>query len=76
MKYCSSKDINDHIKKLMKEGWSFKWGGKHGKLLPPSGKIVITVSKSPSDRYAFLNFKRDVRHALSTSRQVASTLDH
>lgn len=65
MKYCSSKDINDHIKKLLKQGWSFKWGGKHGRLLTPNGKAAITVSSSPSDRCAFLNFKRDVKHLTS-----------
>lgn len=62
MKYCSSKDINSYIKKLLNQGWSFKCGGKHGRLLPPNRKIAITVSRSPSDRYAFLNFKRDVKH--------------
>ena len=65
MKYCSSKDINNHIKTLLKQGWSFKWGGKHGRLLPPNGKLAITVSKSPSDRCAFLNFKRDINHIIS-----------
>lgn len=65
MKYCSSKDINNHIKKLLKQGWLFEWGGKHGKLLPPNGRPAITVSKSPSDRCAFLNFKRDVKQMIS-----------
>jgi hypothetical protein len=66
MKYCSCKEINALVKALVQDGWSFCRGGKHGKLLEPSGKFVLTVPSSPSDHRAFLNFKRDVRHVLSS----------
>lgn len=53
------------VKVLVREGWLFCRGGKHGKLRGPSGKLTLTVPNSPSDHRAFLNFKRDVHHALS-----------
>jgi hypothetical protein len=66
MKYCSCKEINALVKMLVREGWLFFRGGKHGKLRRPSGKVTLTVPNSPSDHRAFLNFKRDVHHALSS----------
>lgn len=64
MKYCSCKDINSLVRVLVRQGWSFGWGGKRGKLRMPSGKYTLTVPTSPSDHRAFLNFKRDVQHAM------------
>ena len=65
MKYCSCKKINALVKALVRQGWSFCRGGKHGKLRIPRGKFTLTVPSSPSDHRAFLNFSRDVHHALS-----------
>ena len=64
MKYCACKDINSLVRTLVRQGWSFGRGGKHGKLRMPSGKYTLTVPTSPSDHRAFLNFKRDVQHAM------------
>jgi hypothetical protein len=63
MKYCTCKDIDDLVKSLIRQGWRFHRGGKHGRLLAPDGKRTLTVPCSPSDRCAFLNFRRDVRKA-------------
>lgn len=64
MKYCATKEIDHFIKNLIKEGWSFRWGGKHGRLSSPNGKTKLSVPCTPSDRRAFLNFTRDVRRAI------------
>jgi hypothetical protein len=66
MKYCSVKEINTLVKVLIQQGWSFRWGGKHGKLFSPTGKTTLSVPCTPSDHRAFLNFKRDIRHALNS----------
>ncbi|TLS17803.1 MAG: hypothetical protein FDZ72_12235 [Betaproteobacteria bacterium] len=71
MKYCSSKDFDSLIRLLLRQGWSFSRGAKHGKLRPPDGYPVLTVPSSPSDRRALLNFCRDIRHCgyvLASSR--------
>lgn len=40
-------------------------GWQARKLRIPRGKFTLTVPSSPSDHRAFLNFRRDVHHALS-----------
>lgn len=64
VKYCSCQEINTLVKGLVRTGWTFFRGGKHGRLREPSGKTTLTVPRSPSDHRAFLNFRRDVQHAL------------
>ncbi len=45
--YTSSKDLRKHIAGLVKEGWTFKKDGKHGKLIAPNGrKMPVPVSPS------------------------------
>lgn len=56
MSYCSQKDINKAIRFLVRQGWSFKRGSKHGLLRPPSGRGMITVPVSPSDQNAVKTF--------------------
>ena len=68
MKYCTSKDINTVVKHLVNEGWVFRWGIKHGRLTAHSGMPTLTVPGSPSDRRAFLNFRRDVKNSHGKSR--------
>lgn len=72
MRYSACKEIDAAVKRLVSEGWSFKWGKKHGRLGPPSGGVILTVPKSPSDWRAALNFQRDIRHATSRENQVSS----
>lgn len=64
MQYCSAKEIDRLVRQLIRQGWSFHWGGKHVRLQSPAGKIRVSVPSTPSDRRAFLNFRRDIRHAL------------
>lgn len=61
MKYSSNKEINQQVRKLMKAGWQFHKGRKHGRLTPPGGGGSITISSSPSDYRAIHNFRRDIR---------------
>ena len=61
MKYCSNKDMNRIIKQLVNLGWGFRSGRKHRQLIHPNGRPKLTVSKSPSDTRALLNFRSDVR---------------
>jgi hypothetical protein len=67
MKYCTNKEINNIVRDLVRHGWLFQWGGKHGRLQHPQGHPVITVPKSPSDRRASLNFSCDIKRAIRSS---------
>jgi len=63
MKYSTRKDLNVAVNGLVREGWVFYRGGKHGRLRHPSGSPTLTVSRSPSDRRSLDNFLHDVRRA-------------
>ena len=65
MKYCTCKMIDQLVKGLIRQGWIFSRGGKHGRLSPPNGWRTLSVPRTPSDYRAFLNFRRDVRRVLS-----------
>jgi hypothetical protein len=64
MKYSSQKDINKAIRALVRDGWSFRRGSKHGKLRPPSGRDLIAVSVTPSGRNAIKIFNGNVKRAV------------
>jgi hypothetical protein len=64
MKYCSAKDIDQLVRRLLRQGWSFHRRAKHGQLRSPVGQATLCVPSTPSDRRAFLNFRRDVRRVL------------
>ncbi len=66
MKYSKCKEIDILVSTLIQQGWSFKWGGKHGKVKHPAVGSNITVPKTPSDFRAYLNFRSDVRRLLRT----------
>ncbi len=63
MKYCRHPEIDRLVSQLVQDGWLFQSGGKHGKLKTPQGRQTLTVPRSPSDHRAWLNFRRDARHA-------------
>ena len=68
-KYCKAPEIDALVVQLVRSGWHFHWGGRHGKLRNPQGSRALTVPISPSDHRAWLNFRRDVRQA----QQMTST---
>jgi len=63
MKYCADKDFNTFVRQLVRQGWSFQRGGKHGRLTAPTGRPILAVPSTPSDYRALLNFRRDMRNA-------------
>jgi len=69
MKYCKCKKIEAIVKAMVQQGWSFKWGRKHGQLGHPAGGPKITVPKTPSDWRASRNFQRDLRHLADMMKQ-------
>lgn len=71
MKYSTRKDLNTVVQALVRDGWIYFRGGKHGRLRHPSGKPTLTVAGSPSDRRAVDNFLHDVKRA-SRSELVAN----
>lgn len=72
MKYSADKDVDLLVRALIKEGWIFRRGKKHGRLASPSGGYGITVSGTPSDHRTLLNMRRDVRKAMQTGRSQDS----
>jgi hypothetical protein len=60
-RYSASKEINALVRQLVRDGWRFQRGGQHGKLYAPNRVAYLSVSSTPSDRRAFLNFRQDVR---------------
>lgn len=62
-RYSQDKDIDLEVRLLVKRGWFFKSGRRHGKLMLPRGSWV-TVPTTPSDRRALCNFRRDVKRGL------------
>lgn len=65
MKYCTNKEINKLIRRMVRQGWSFRRGSKHGRITHPRGRPTLTVASSPSDRRSYFNFRCDVRRAIS-----------
>lgn len=60
-KYSSDKEINLLIHRLISSGWRYHRKKKHGAIIAPKGQRV-TIPSTPSDRRAFYNFRRDIRH--------------
>jgi hypothetical protein len=59
--YCSDKDVNKLIKDLIKKGWVFTKGKKHGKLTSDRSAKPIFISSSPSDKRYFAIVKQHVK---------------
>lgn len=61
IKYSRCREINALVRCLVHGGWTFRWGGKHGKLSPPNDQRFVTVPTTPSDSRAARNFVRELR---------------
>jgi hypothetical protein len=68
MHYSNDKNIASLVRSLVRAGWRYQMGGRHGKLISPAGRR-LPVPGTPSDFRAFDNFERDIRRltACSTS---------
>jgi hypothetical protein len=70
MKYSNQKDIDQLVRKLVRQGWHFWRGKKHGRLKAPFSKNSLTVPGTPSDCHAFDNFSRDVLRILKSKNVI------
>jgi hypothetical protein len=52
VKFSSDKDINLFVRHLVQEGWRFKPGKKHGKLLAPESRDMVVIPSTPSKKRA------------------------
>jgi predicted RNA binding protein YcfA (HicA-like mRNA interferase family) len=52
------------VRRLVRLGWTFWHGGKHGRLRHPVLTMTLTIPGSPSDRRAANNFASDVKRIL------------
>lgn len=59
--YCSDKDVNKFVKSLIKQGWTYTKGKKHGKLTADFTDVKLTISSSPSDRLYLTVLKQLMR---------------
>ena len=58
--YSKDKEISKLVKKLIKLGWSYRRGRKHGLVYAPLGGRVV-VPGTPSDKRSFYNFRQQVK---------------
>jgi len=68
MHYSNDKNIAGFVQSLVRTGWRYQTGGRHGKLISPTGRR-IPVPCTPSDFRAFDNFKRDIRRLMACQTQ-------
>jgi len=52
MKYSSNKDVNSFARHLVVDGWRFKRGKKHGKLVAPGGRGIVVIPSTPGKKRA------------------------
>ncbi len=64
MKYSADKEIHNLVSKLVKQGWLFFWGSKHGRLRHPLKRVTLTVPSTPGDYRSVRNFHSDIRRAI------------
>ena len=55
------KEMKKMVKDLISEGWFLEHGSKHDKVYTPTRSHYLTISKTPSDKYAAAQFGRDVK---------------
>lgn len=61
MKFSRNKDVNRLVSQLVREGWRYQRGGKHGKLFSPEATGFLTIPASPSDSRIIHNLRSDLR---------------
>lgn len=62
-KFSNDKNINELVKKLIKQGWQVRLGKKHHILIAPNNRR-LAIPSSPSDCRAFLSFTYQIRHLI------------
>lgn len=61
-RYTQCKDMDRVVGGLVKNGWVFS-KNTHGRVTHPSG-AYLTISLTPSDKYAYRQLERDVKRLL------------
>jgi len=62
----SASEMAALVRKLRKHGWRYEVGGRHGRLIAPSGAVIITPL-SCSDTRGHLNKIQDIRRYAAPS---------
>ena len=65
MKISSDKDVDLFAKRLVREGWTFKRGRKHGKLLAPEGDGMVVIPSTPGKKRALVELESVVKRIAS-----------
>lgn len=65
MRYSNDKTVSALVRTLVRSGWQYVNGKTHGKLVAPNGRR-LAVPGTPSDWWASLNFRRDIRRIAAT----------
>ena len=70
-RYTSDKDTNKEINKMLKEGWEYKGGKKHKKLIAPNGNRIV-IAGTPSTTASLNTLKRKSEAAMSQKEDLLS----
>lgn len=63
-KYSKNDSINAQVKLLIKQGYRYKRGSKHGALISSDGKKRISIPGTPSDWRASRQFRAEVNRRI------------
>ena len=74
MKYSGNRDIHNLVKKLLQNGWIYKRGRKHGRVILPGHGLFVTIPGSPSDCRSYENFRAEVRKVEKCSLVKTSSM--
>lgn len=61
MRFSSDKDINLFAKDLVRDGWRFKSGKKHSKLLAPGSRDMVVIPSTPGKQRALQEMESTVK---------------
>lgn len=60
-RYSSSKEIQKLVRRLLRDGWTFERGGRHGRIHHKQAHGFVAVPGTPGDHRSFLNFAKAVQ---------------
>lgn len=71
MRYSKDQAIHRAAESLIRAGWHYRRGTKHG-VLRKAGMPILTVPGTPSDVQSALNFRAAARRFLKASSETDS----
>ena len=69
-RYSSCREINALVQRYVRQDWTYRRGGKHGKLSPPGCGRFVTIPGTPGDFRSIRNLERDIRHLAAQAGAV------